>query len=46
MRIRMQVKYTDYKVGRGRVTITELDEVKPETSQTENRQSTAARWSR
>ena len=29
-RIRMQVKYTDYKVGRGKVTITELDEVKPE----------------
>jgi len=40
MRIRMQVKYTDYKVGRGRVTITELEEVKPETSQTQtdNRQ--------
>ncbi|MFY9621849.1 MAG: TonB family protein [Pyrinomonadaceae bacterium] len=38
MRIRMQVKYTDYKVGRGRVTITELEEVKPETSQnTDNR---------
>jgi TonB family protein len=35
MRIRMQVKYTDYKVGRGRVTITELEEVKPETSQTQ-----------
>jgi len=40
LRIRMQVKYTDYKVGRGRVTITELEEVKPETSQTQtdNRQ--------
>jgi TonB family protein len=39
-RIRMQVKYTDYKVGRGKVTITELEEVKPETSetQTDNRQ--------
>ncbi|MGZ5483228.1 MAG: energy transducer TonB [Pyrinomonadaceae bacterium] len=39
-RIRMQVKYTDYKVGRGKVTITELEEVKPETSQTQtdNRQ--------
>lgn len=36
MRIRMQVKYTDYKVGRGTVRITELEEVKPETSQTEN----------
>jgi TonB family protein len=30
VRIRMQVKYTDYKVGRGKVTITELEEVKPE----------------
>jgi len=36
MRIRMQVKYTDYKVGRGTVRITELEEVKPETSQTQN----------
>ncbi|MGQ0761791.1 MAG: TonB family protein [Acidobacteriota bacterium] len=35
MRIRMQVKYTDYKVGRGQVTITELEEVKPETSPTQ-----------
>lgn len=35
MRLRMQVKYTDYKVGRGKVTITELEEVKPETSQTQ-----------
>ncbi|HEX6187241.1 MAG TPA: energy transducer TonB, partial [Pyrinomonadaceae bacterium] len=35
LRIRMQVKYTDYKVGRGKVTITELEEVKPETSQTQ-----------
>jgi len=36
----MQVKYTDYKVGRGKVTITELEEVNPETSQTQtdNRQ--------
>ena len=33
LRIRMQVKYTDYKVGRGKVTITELEEVKPENSQ-------------
>ena len=40
MRLRMQVKYTDYKVGRGKVTITELEEVNPETSQTQtdNRQ--------
>src|SRR5688572_32410017 len=39
-RLRMQVKYTDYVVGRGRVTITEMEEVKPETSQnqkTDNR---------
>ncbi len=35
MRIRMQVKYTDYKVGRGQVTITELEEVKPETSESQ-----------
>lgn len=28
-RLRMQVKYTDYKIGRGKVTITELDEVNP-----------------
>jgi TonB family protein len=43
-RIRMQVKYTDYKVGRGTVKITELEEVKPETSQpdkTDNRQRPA-----
>jgi TonB family protein len=39
-RLRLQIKYTDYKVGRGKVTITELEEVKPETSQTQtdNRQ--------
>ena len=36
-RIRMQVKYTDYKVGRGTVRITELEEVKPEGSQTDNK---------
>lgn len=35
LRIRMQVKYTDYKVGRGKVTITELEEVKPESSQSD-----------
>jgi len=33
MRIRMQVKYTDYKVGRATVRITELEEEKPDTSQ-------------
>jgi TonB family protein len=32
MRIRMQVKYTNYVIGRGKVTITELDEVKPESN--------------
>jgi TonB family protein len=32
VRIRMQVKYTNYVVGRGKVTITELEEVKPETN--------------
>ncbi|MGZ8844643.1 MAG: hypothetical protein ACXW18_13335, partial [Pyrinomonadaceae bacterium] len=32
VRIRMQVKYTNYVVGRGKVTITELDEVKPEST--------------
>src|SRR5437773_1809407 len=39
MRIRMQVKYTDFKVARGKVTITEIGEATPETiknkSQTE-----------
>ena len=35
-RLRLQIKYTDYKVGRGKVTITELEEVKPETSQNQN----------
>src|SRR5213080_3884034 len=32
LRIRMQVKYTDYVVGRGKVTITEIGEVKPEST--------------
>ena len=36
-RLRLQIKYTDYKVGRGKVTITELEEVKPETSQAQNK---------
>lgn len=35
MRIRMQVKYTNYIIGRGKVTITELDEAKPESNQSE-----------
>jgi TonB family protein len=30
LRIRMQVKYSDYKVGRGKVTITEVGEATPE----------------
>ena len=38
LRIRMQVKYTDFKVGRGTVTITEVGEataesIKPQTNQ-------------
>ena len=36
MRIRMQVKYTNYVVGRGKVTITELEEAKPESNQGES----------
>src|SRR5438132_2396950 len=31
LRIRMQVKYTDFKVGRGKVTITEVGEAKPDS---------------
>jgi hypothetical protein len=31
LRIRMRVKYFDYKVGRGKVTITEVGEAKPES---------------
>ena len=38
MRIRLQVKYSDFVVGRGRVTITEINEapeqIKPETPST------------
>lgn len=34
-RLRMRVKYSDYKVGRGKVTITEVDEAKPETAKPE-----------
>ena len=30
MRIRMRVKYSDYKIGRGKLRIIELDEAKPE----------------
>lgn len=32
LRIRIRVKYTDYVVGRGKVTITELEEVKLEST--------------
>jgi len=42
LRIRMQVKYTDYKVGRGTVRITELDEAKPE-NQTDNKSDSRQR---
>jgi TonB family protein len=45
MRIRLQVKYTNYVVGRGRVTITELDEVKPESNQSETTTGTKPRIS-
>jgi TonB family protein len=31
MRIRMRVKYSDYRVGRGKVTITEIGDAPPET---------------
>lgn len=31
MRIRLRIKYSDYKVGRGKVTITEVEEATPET---------------
>ena len=41
MRIRMQVKYTDFKVGRGKVTITEVGEVTPETIKKESQTGTS-----
>jgi len=37
LRIRMRVKYTDYIVGHGKVTITELEEVKPGSIQNETK---------
>ena len=44
LRIRMRVKYTDYIVGHGKVTITELEEVKPSNSgQTDNNTDNRAR---
>src|SRR5256714_2090673 len=42
LRVRMQVKYTDYVIGHGKVTITELEEVKP-GSQNENKSDNRAR---
>ncbi|HEY6046355.1 MAG TPA: TonB family protein [Pyrinomonadaceae bacterium] len=43
MHIRMQVKYTNYVVGRGKVTITELDEVKPDSNQSDTTSGTKPR---
>jgi len=37
LRIRMRVKYTDYIVGHGKVTITEIEEVKPGSIQNETK---------
>ena len=39
LRIRMQVKYTDFKVGRGKVTITEVGEANPESVKPQTSQS-------
>ncbi|PYS56885.1 MAG: hypothetical protein DMF76_23735 [Acidobacteria bacterium] len=39
LRIRMQVKYTDFKVGRGKVTITEVGEASPESVKPQTNQS-------
>jgi TonB family protein len=41
-RLRMQVKYTDYIIGHGKVTITEIEEVKGD-SQNENQSDNRAR---
>jgi TonB family protein len=43
LRIRMRVKYTDYVVGHGKVTITELEEVKPGSIQNENKSDNRVR---
>ena len=43
LRIRMRVKYTDYVVGHGKVTITELEEVKPGSIQNETKSDNRAR---
>src|SRR5438874_10010029 len=39
LRIRMQVKYTDFKVGRGKVTITEVGEANPESTKPQTNQA-------
>ncbi len=41
LRIRMQVKYTDFKVGRGKVTITEVGEANPESLKPQTNQSSS-----
>ena len=41
LRIRMQVKYTDFKVGRGKVTITEVGEANPESIKPQTNQSSS-----
>ena len=43
LRIRMRVKYTDYVVGHGKVTITEIEEVKPGSIQNETKSDNRAR---
>jgi TonB family protein len=43
LRIRMRVKYTDYVVGHGKVTITELEEVKPGSIQNETKSDNRVR---
>ena len=43
LRIRMRVKYTDYIVGHGKVTITEIEEVKPGSIQNETKSDNRAR---
>ena len=42
-RLRMKVTYTDYIIGHGKVTITELEEVKGETSSSGNKTDNRAR---
>jgi len=42
VRIRMQVKYSDYKKGRATLTIREIDEVKPEPTKPESKNAPPA----